>query len=408
MSQILGRDRPASQVFILVTVFLDILGIGLIVPVLPSLVGQFTHSPEEQAHWYGWLSMTYGAMQFLCTPMLGALSDRFGRRPVLLISNFGLACSLFTQANAQSLLVLLLIRIVSGGTASSFSVASAYTADVTPEEQRGRAFGLLGATFGLGFIFGPMIGGLLSGISLRLPFYIAGSLAMLNWLYGFFVLPESLPRERRSSFSMLRANPLTALFNLTQVHGIGLLVVVYALAMFSQVIVQSTWALYTQFRFGWSPRAIGMSLCATGLIAVVVQGGLLGRLLRRFGERRIVLFGFLSSTLAFLAYGTVTAGWMMYVVMVCNLMAYAAGPAMQTIISKAANPGEQGLLQGSLTAINGLNFIVAPWLGTTLLALVGHLPSTDWRLGVTFYLCSALSLAALLTAYVHFRRRNIP
>ena len=404
--QFFARNRQASQAFILITVFLDVLGIGLIVPVLPALIGQFTHSPDEQARWYGWLSMMYGAMQFLCAPMLGALSDRFGRRPVLLMSIFGLGCSLFTHAMANSLLILLLVRIISGGTAASFSVATAYMADITTGEERGKAFGLLGAAFGIGFIFGPVLGGLLWSYSVRLPFFVAGGLAVVNWLYGFFVLPESLPADRRSPFSFRRANPFSALLNLTKLHGIGLLVIVFALSVFAQLTLQSTWVLYTQYRFHWTPLANGVALFVVGVLSAVVQGGLQGRLLARFGERRLVLIGYVSATIAFFLYGSITAGWLMYVIMVGNVMAYAADPAMQTIMSKAADPREQGLLQGSLNAIRSIAIIFGPLVGTTILARVGHLPATDWRLGGTFYLCSALTLAALLIAWLHFRREE--
>ena len=238
IGQFFSKNRQASQAFILVTVFLDVLGIGLIMPVLPALVGQFTNSPDEQAHWYGWLSVMYGVMQFLMAPALGALSDRFGRRPVLLLSIFGLGCSLFTHAMASSLWALLFIRIISGGTAASFSVANAYMADITPGDQRGKAFGKLGAAFGIGFIFGPFIGGALGEYSVRLPFFCAGGLAVVNWLYGYFVLPESLPKDRRAPFSLKRANPLSALLHTGQLHGVGLLVFVFALNVLAQMMVQ--------------------------------------------------------------------------------------------------------------------------------------------------------------------------
>lgn len=406
LRQFFSRNRQASQAFILVTVFLDVLGIGLIVPVLPGLVGQFTHSPDEQAYWYGALSAVYGTMQFFCAPILGALSDRFGRRPVLLLSIFGLGCSLFTHALAHSLITLLLVRIISGGTAASFSVANAYMADITSGDQRGKAFGLLGAAFGIAFVFGPVVGGLLSSANIRLPFFVAGGLAVLNWLYGYFVLPESLAEEKRAPFSLRRANPFSALANLGQLKGIGLLLVVFALSVFAQLTLQSTWVLYTQFRFHWDATDNGYALFVVGVLTVVVQGGLQGRLLKRFGERRLVLMGFASAAVAFALYGAVTAGYWMYVIMVGNLMSYAAGPAMQTIISKAVGPSEQGLMQGSLNAINSLAIIFGPLVGTSLLAQVGHLDPGDWRLGGTFYLCSALTAIALVVAYYHFQREQ--
>jgi MFS transporter, DHA1 family, tetracycline resistance protein len=408
LQQLFAKNREASQAFVLVTVFLDVLGIGLIIPVLPSLIGQFTHSPDEQAHWYGLLSATYGTMQFFCTPLLGALSDRFGRRPVLLMSIFGLGCSLFVHATATSLVALLLVRIVSGGTAASFSVASAYMADITAPEDRAKAFGMIGAAFGLGFIFGPVLGGILGGHNVRAPFYAAGGLAVINWLYGYFVLPESLPKDRRSPLSLARANPFAALANLTKLRGVGLLVVVYGLAVFAQWTMQSTWILYTQFRFNWSVTQNGIALGLVGILSTVVQGGLQGPLITRFGERRVVLMGFASAACANALYGLVTVGWLMYVVMIGNLLAYASGPAMQSIISRAVSPREQGLLQGSLNSITSVAIIFSPLVGTGILVRVAHLPPTDWRLGGTFFLCAALSLMALIVAALHFRQQASP
>ncbi|GGY21021.1 TCR/Tet family MFS transporter [Paludibacterium paludis] len=398
-----GANRQASQTFILLTVFLDMLGIGLIIPVMPVLIGQFTRSPDELAHWYGLLAATFGVMQFFCTPVLGALSDRFGRRPVLLLSIFGLGCSLFVHATAGSLLALFLIRIVSGGTAASFSVANAYMADITPPEKRGKGFGLLGAAFGLGFIFGPVIGGLLGEHDVRLPFFVAGGLAIVNWLYGFFVLPESLPRERRAPFSLARANPFSALLHLGRLRGVGRLVGVFALCVLPQFILQTSWVLYTQMRFGWTPGDNGFALFLVGVLSVVVQGGLQGRLLRVFGERRLALTGLASGAIAYVCYGLATAGWVMYVVILANFLSFAAGPALQAIVSRSVGATEQGLTQGSLNAINSLAIIFGPLIGTTILARVGHLPGHDWRMGSLFFLCAALQALAWWLARAHFR-----
>lgn len=402
LQRLFTNDKRASLAFILVTVFLDVLGIGLILPVLPALVGQFTSSPDQQSLWYGLLSATFGTMQFFCAPMLGALSDRFGRRPVLLVSIFGLGCSYFIHATATSLVALFLIRIVSGGTAASFSVASAYIADVTPPAERAKAFGKMGAAFGLGFIFGPVMGGLLSVHSNRLPFYIAGALAVINWLYGYFVLPESLPKDRRSAVSLRAANPFSALANLGKLRGIGLLVVVYGLAILAQYTLQSTFVLYTTFRFQWDPQQNGFALFLVGMLGAVVQGGLQSRLLKLFGQRRLVIAGIFSASIAYLCYGLVTVGWLMYVVMLANFLSYAVGPTMQSMMSSAVGPREQGLMQGSLNSINSLALVVCPLAGNFILSTVSHLPPSDWRLGTTFFLCSALSLSALVAAVIHF------
>ena len=403
MLQLMQKNRQASQAFIMVTIFLDVLGIGLIIPVLPALVGVFTSSPDEQARWYGLLAATYGVMQFFCTPMLGALSDRFGRRPVLLLSVFGLGCSFFVHALATSLTALFLIRILSGGTAASFSVANAYMADITEPAERAKAFGKIGAAFGFGFIVGPMLGGLLGGHDLRLPFFVAGCMAITNFLYGYFVLPESLPVESRAAFSLRKANPFSALLNLGRLHAVGGLIAVFALTVFAQFILQMTWVLYTTFRFGWGPVENGFALFFVGLVSVVVQGMLQGKLIKRFGEVKLVLLGMTSAMLAFVLYGLVTQAWLLYVVICANLLSFAVAPTLQAIVSKEVGPSEQGITQGSLNAINSLAIIFTPLIGTYLLAEVGHLGQDDWRMGATFFLSAGLQLIALIVALVHFR-----
>ncbi len=394
----------ASLRVILVTVFLDVIGIGLMIPVLPSLIGEMTTSPDLQAYWYGALATTYGIMQFFCTPLLGALSDRYGRRPVLLLSIFGLGISYIVTAFTHSLVLLLLTRLVSGATGASFSVANAYVADITTHEERGKAFGAVGAAFGVGFIFGPMLGGMLGAIDLRLPFMVAAALSLLNWLYGYFVLPESLPVERREAVTFNRANPFGALSHLMQLKGVGGLVFVFACTVLAQFILQNTWVLYTEFRFNWTPKQNGMALFFVGLTSAIVQGVLMGRLPKKFGENRLAMMGMASSAIIYICYGLTTNSNLLYFFILANFLSFAAGPALQTIISKAASEREQGLTQGSLNAINSIMIIIAPLIGTFLLAKVGHLPKDDWRMGVTFFVCSGLQFLAVLLALVHFRR----
>ncbi|UXY14468.1 TCR/Tet family MFS transporter [Chitiniphilus purpureus] len=397
--------RPAVP-FILVTIFLDVLGFGLIIPVLPGLIGEFTSASDAQAYWYGALAAAYGLMQFCCAPLLGAMSDRFGRRPVLLLSIFGLGCDFLLMALAPNLWVLLLARLLGGATGASFSVANAYIADVTSHEARGRGFGALGAAFGLGFIFGPMLGGLLGTQDLRLPFYVAAGLSLLNALYGLLVLPESHPRDRRVPFEFRRANPLSALVALAQLRGVGSLIAVYTLFMLAQFVLHTTWVLYNTFRFGWGPSENGLSLFIVGLVGAVVQGALLSRLLR-WGERQVVYAGFASATVAYVAYGLATEGWMMYCIIFANLLSFAATPALQAIISKEVPPQQQGVAMGSLNSISSLMLVVAPVLSTPLLAHVSHYPRTDWRIGATFFLSAALQGSTLLLAWLHFRRRPV-
>jgi len=400
------RQRRAGIPFIFVVVFIDVLGIGIALPVLPMLVGEFTTSREMQSYWYGALVVTYGVMQFFCAPLLGALSDRFGRRPLLLWSLLGLGTHFLLLALAPSLLLMLVARIVGGTAGASFAVANAYASDVSAPEQRAKAFGLIGAAFGLGFIFGPMIGGLLGSVDLRLPFYAAACLSLLNAAYGLLVVPESLPKERRAPFSFARANPFAALLTLGRHREIGGLVVVFALVVLAQLILQFTWVLYTHFRFDWGPRENGFALFCVGLVATVVQGGFLGALLRRFGDVRLALTGLGVGTLAYLLYGLAQHGWMMYAVIVGNFLSFAAGPALQGIVSNAVDPSEQGVTMGALNSINSIMFVVAPTIGTPLLAEVSRLPPSDWRVGATFFVSAVLQAIAFWLARRHFAPRG--
>jgi DHA1 family tetracycline resistance protein-like MFS transporter len=393
--------------FIFVVVFIDVLGIGIALPVLPLLVGEFTASRELQSYWYGALVITYGVMQFFCAPLLGALSDRFGRRPLLLWSLLGLGAHFLLLALAPSLAWMFVARLLGGTAGASFAVANAYASDVSSSDRRAAAFGLVGAAFGLGFIFGPMLGGLLGAADLRLPFYAAAALSLVNAAYGYFVVPESLPRERRTRFSVAKANPLAALSKLVRHREIGSLVVVFALVVLAQLILQVTWVLYTNFRFGWGPRDNGFALFCVGLVASVVQGVLLRRMLQRFGEVRLGLAGLAVGMVAYLLYGLAQQGWMMYAIIVGNFLSFAAGPALQAIVSNAVGPGEQGVTMGALNSINSIMFVVAPAIGTPLLALVSHLSPSDWRVGTTFFLSATLQALALLIARRHFAVRRV-
>lgn len=398
--------RPAT-VFVLAAVLLDILGIGLIIPVLPRLVGELAGSRDAQTWWYGALVISYGAMQFLCAPLLGALSDRVGRRPVLLAGIGGLAVMFLVPALTNSLWVLLASRVVGGMFAANLAVAQAYIADVTPPDKRAAAFGKLGAVFGLGFMLGPALGGVLAEGSLRLPFFVAAALAALNFLYGLLVLPESVPRERRAPFDAARANPFSSLAAITRLKGVGALVAVIALAGLAQFLLHTTWPLYTEFRYGWTPLAIGASLFLVGVVMVLVQGLALPRLLRRLGEVRLVLGGLASAMLAYLGYGLATAGWVVMCIISVNLLAGAVGPTLQGVVSRSVDAAEQGRAMGALASLGSLTAVLAPLIGTPLLAQVSHLPAQDWRVGIVYYLAAALQALALGLAAWHFRHHPL-
>ncbi|MBX3233444.1 MAG: MFS transporter [Labilithrix sp.] len=397
-----GR-QPAIP-FIVVTVIIDMMGIGLLLPVIPSLVGEFTHDVQEQTYWYGAMVFTFGFTQFLCAPMLGALSDRYGRRLVLLLSIGGLGTMFLLSGLVRSLPMLLGTRIIGGLFASNMSVANAYVADITKPEDRAKSFGLVGAAFGVGFVLGPVTGGLLGSIAIRLPFFVAAGLALLNFAYGALVLPESLPPERRKPIDLRKANPFGALVGLVRLKGVGLLVTVIALTNLSQFILNSIWVIYNEYRFGWGPREAGLSLFVVGLMFALVQGVLLGRLLRHLGEQRVVLLGLASGTCAYLMYGCATKGWMMYAISIANFLAFAVSAAINALVSKAADAREQGLAMGSLSSLNSLLTVIAPALSTPLFAHVSRYPTGDFRVGAPFFLGATFTATALAIAAFHFTR----
>ena len=399
-----AAGRPAAMRFIMLVVLIDMLAVGLIVPVLPALVGKFTTSPSEQTYWYGLITFSYAIASFVGAPVLGALSDRYGRRPILLLGFCGVAINFFTTALATSAWMLVASRMVGGAMQANAAVANAYVADITPPDQRARRFGLLGAMFGIGFILGPVLGGVLGGIDLQLPFFVAGALALTNLAYGYFVLPESLGSDHRRVVDWKRANPLSSLRQLSQLKGVGLLVGVVACTGLAQFTLYTTWVLYTTFKFGWGPAENGWSLFAVGLVSALVQGVLLGRLLKRFTPQRLAVMGLVSSTAAFALWGLVTEGWMMYPVIFANLLGVAVAATVQSLISSAADARNQGQTMGALSGLNSLMAVIAPAFGAPLLGLVSHLPAGDWRIGTPMYFCALLQALALVLAVMHFRR----
>lgn len=400
-----GR-RKAAMSFIMITVLLDMIAIGLIIPVLPHIVGSFTASKEEQAWWFGAVALAFGLANFIGSPVLGALSDRFGRRPVLLIGIAGLGIGFIATGLATALWMLVVIRLFSGAMQANVSVANAYVADITPAQERARRFGLLGAMFGVGFTLGPVVGGLLGAIDLRLPFFLAGGLAIINWLYGYFILPESLSPDRRRPIEWRRVNPVSALSGLARLAGVGPLVFVIGLVALAQFMLHTSWVLYTSFKFGWGPAQVGWSLFAVGLMAAFVQGFLLKHLLKRFSPQRLAAFGLVAGALTYLGFGLATEGWMMYVIIVIgNVLGAGAAAAIQSIVSNAADAKHQGQTMGSVSSLNSLMAVSAPIVATPLLGVISALPAGHWLIGLPFFVCAALQALGAVLAIRFFRRR---
>jgi len=402
--------RTSGLGFIFVTLLIDVLGIGLLIPILPGFVAQLSHeSLSDSARHYGWLLSLYGAMQFLFSPLLGALSDRFGRRPVLLLSLFFAGIDYILMALAPGLIWLYVGRTLSGITGASFTVANAYIADVSPPEKRAQNFGIIGAAFGLGFIIGPAAGGILGQWGHRLPFWVAAGLCFSNLLYGCFILPESLPMRSRRRFALREANPVGALQVLGRYPIVWSLTGALCFSNLAMQCINSTWVLFVMARFGWSERQTGLSLAAFGAVALFYQLGLSRLLLPLWGERRTMLIGLAVAALEFAAYALATRGWMIYVIMLTGGLGLLAGQATQGLLSQQVGEDEQGTLQGALSSLASLMGIFGPIIATGLFHLCTR-PGAPLQVpGVAFLLAAALNAVALaisLRALSPSRRRQ--
>lgn len=394
------------MIFIFVTLVIDILGIGIIVPVLPELVKQLVGGDVATAGRYvGIIASSYALAQFFFAPVLGALSDRFGRRPVLLLSLFGLSIDYVIQGLAPSIAWLFAGRLLAGTLGASISTANAYIADVSTPGTRARNYGLVGVAFGVGFVFGPALGGLLGSVHLRLPFFVSAGLAAINWLYGFFVLPESLSEENRSPFDRSKLNPFRALARLRAYPLVAGLAVAFMLMSLAQRGLENVWVLYTGYRFGWNESQNGLTLGLVGLVAVGVQGFLVRPVIRRIGERRAVQLGLAVACLAFIGYGAAWDGRLVLVVILFGGLAGLAGPSIQALVAGAVPPTEQGRVQGSLTSLMSLSSIVSPLVFTAGLFSYFTSDAAPVELpGAPFFLGSLLFMAALVVVTRVFRR----
>src|SRR6476620_7548543 len=387
--------RRAAILFILITVLLDMLSFGIVIPVLPKLVEEFLSGDTAKAAViYGLMGTAWALMQFICAPIQGALSDRFGRRTVVLLSNLGLGLDYLVMALAPNVVWLIIGRTISGIASSSFSTAGAYIADVTPVEERAAAYGKIGMVFGLGFVFGPALGGWLGSFDPRLPFWGAAALSLLNAGYGFFVLPESLPPQSRMAFGWQRANPVGSLLLLRSHHELFGLAVVAFLGYLAHAVLPSTAVLYMGYRYRWGMASVGLMLAGVGVAAMIVQGGLIRPITARFGERATLLTGSFSGAAGFFIYGVAPEGWIFCLGIPIMAFWGLAGPATQALMSRRVSPREQGQLQGAIASINGVTGLIGPTLFTQLFAyFIG--PSAGWSLpGAPFLLASLLLTTA--------------
>jgi MFS transporter, DHA1 family, tetracycline resistance protein len=391
--------RGAAVIFIFVTILLDTLALGVIIPILPKLIESFVNNDTANAaRIFGLFGTAWALMQFLFSPILGGLSDRFGRRPVVLLSNFGLAADYVLMALAPSLIWLFVGRVISGITSASISTAFAYITDVTPPEKRATVFGKIGVAFGAGFILGPALGGLLGGFDPRLPFWVAAGLSFANAMYGLLILPESLPPQRRSPFRWKSANPIGALHLLRSSRVLAGLSLANFFAQLAHVVLPSTFVLYATYRYGWDTTTVGATLALVGICAMVVQGTTIGPIVKRFGERRALMFGLACGAAGFFIFGAAPSGPLFWVGIPVMALWGIAGAATQALTTQLVAADKQGQLQGATNSVQSVSQLIGPFLFTLTFAwFIGA--SAPFKLpGAPFYLASALLLLALVIA----------
>ena len=400
----MATNRKAAIGFIFITLMIDITGLGLIIPVLPALIQQLIHGTISEASKYGgWLTFAYAIMQFFFAPVLGGLSDKFGRRPVLLFSLFGFALDYLFLSFAPTIGWLFVGRAIAGITGASYTTATAYIADISTPENRAQNFGMVGAAFGLGFIIGPVIGGLLGTFGPRIPFMVAACLSFLNCIYGYFVLPESLSKENRRAFNWKRANPIGSLKQLGKYPGLGGLITAFFLIYIAAHAVQSNWSYFTIEKFGWNQKMIGISLGAVGLLIAIVQGGLVRIINPKIGNEKSAYIGLLLYALGLLLFAFASQSWMMFVFLIPYCLGGISGPALQSIISGNVPADEQGELQGALTSLVSLTSIAGPPLMTGLFSYFTKPGAPVHFSGIAFLLGSILMLVSALIAYKALR-----
>lgn len=402
------KENKNAILFIFITLLIDVIGLGIIIPVLPTLLTELTgESVADAASEGGWLMFAYAIMQFIFSPILGNLSDRYGRRPIILFSLFGLGIDYLFMAFAPNLYWLVIGRIVAGIMGASFTTASAYIADISTPEKRAQNFGMVGAAFGLGFIIGPLIGGLLGSFGPRIPFLAAAGMSLINVLYGYFVLPESLPEENRRAFDWKRANPFGAFKMIQKNKEISAIVLALFFLYWASFSVQGTWSYYTKYLFNWSEKEIGLSLAAVGFLAALVQGYLIRKINPALGNHKSIIVGTLLYTIGLFLFSFAYQGWMMYAILIPYCLGGITIPAMQSEMAQYVPPSEQGELQGALTALNSVTAIIGP---ITMPAIFSYFASPQAPFefpGAAFFAGGILCGLSLLFSYRTFKRSKI-
>lgn len=400
-----AKKKSASLIFIFFTVLVDMIGIGIIIPVIPSLIQSLDGgSLSDASEIGGWLMFAFAFMQFFCAPIMGQLSDRFGRKPILVLALFGLGLDYLFHAFAPTIFWLFVGRIIAGFFGASFTVANAYIADISTQEDKAKNFGMVGAAFGLGFIIGPVIGGIAGKWGVQMPFFVAAGFSFLNMLYGLFVVPESLTQENRRNFNFKRANPIASLLRLKRFPMMLGMVAAFFLIYMAGKSVETTWAYYTMLRFDWDISMVGYSLAFVGVLVAIVQGGLVGIISKRLGAKKTILYGFGFWTLGLILFAFAQEGWQMYAFCLVYCMGGIAGPTMQSLMSNQVPTNEQGELQGALTSLMSVTAIIGPPIMTGIFASFTKETAMFEFPGAAFSLGAILAFSGLLFAYSSLKK----
>ena len=401
-------QKQAAIGFIFITMLIDITGWGIIIPVIPKLIKELINGDiSEAAKYGGWLTFAYAITQFICAPLIGNLSDKYGRRPIILISLFAFALDYLLLAFSPTIIWLFVGRIIAGLTGASITTASAYIADVSTPENRAKNFGMIGAAFGLGFIIGPVIGGLLGQFGSRVPFYAAAILCMLNFIYGYFILPESLSKENRRAFEWKRANPITAFLRLKKYPSLlGLILAIFLLYVGSHA-VHSNWSFFTMYRFNWDEKMVGISLGVVGLLVGIVQGGLIRWTSPKLGNTKSIYIGLALYTVGMLLFAFATQSWMMFVFLIPYCLGGIAGPALQATVSSKVPANEQGEMQGTLASLMSASAIIGPPMMTNIFYFFTHKEAPFQFAGAPFILGGFLMLLSTIIAFNTLHKKKV-